>query len=131
MSLLNQIHGPEDIKKLSVEECAALATEIRQTIIDTVSRQGGHLASNLGDVELTIALHRVFNSPTDKILFDVGHQIYTHKLLTGRQEQFGTLRSYQGMSGFPAGRKASMICSIPVTLPRRFPWRLALPVRGI
>jgi len=101
MSLLNQIHGPEDIKKLSVEECAALATEIRQTIIDTVSRQGGHLASNLGDVELTIALHRVFNSPTDKILFDVGHQIYTHKLLTGRQEQFGTLRSYQGMSGFP------------------------------
>ena len=101
MSLLNQIHGPEDIKKLSVEECAALATEIRQTIIDTVSRQGGHLASNLGDVELTIALHRAFNSPTDKIVFDVGHQIYTHKLLTGRQEQFGTLRSYQGMSGFP------------------------------
>lgn len=101
MSLLNQIHGPEDIKKLSIEECAALATEIRQTIIDTVSRQGGHLASNLGDVELTIALHRAFNSPTDKIVFDVGHQIYTHKLLTGRQEQFGTLRSYQGMSGFP------------------------------
>ena len=101
MTLLSQIHGPDDVKKLSLEECAALATEIRQTIIDTVSRQGGHLASNLGDVELTIALHRAFNSPTDKILFDVGHQIYAHKLLTGRQERFGTLRSYQGMSGFP------------------------------
>lgn len=101
MALLSQIHGPDDIKKLSIEECGALATEIRQTIIDTVSRQGGHLASNLGNVELTIALHRAFNSPTDKILFDVGHQIYAHKLLTGRQEQFGTLRSYQGMSGFP------------------------------
>ena len=80
MTLLSQIHGPDDVKKLSLEECGALATEIRQTIIDTVSRQGGHLASNLGDVELTIALHRAFHSPTDKILFDVGHQIYAHKL---------------------------------------------------
>ena len=101
MARLSDIHGPEDVKKLSAAECDALATEIRQTIIDTVSRQGGHLASNLGDVELTIALHRAFSSPRDKILFDVGHQIYAHKLLTGRQEMFGTLRSYQGMSGFP------------------------------
>ena len=89
------------MKKLSAAECETLATEIRQTIIDTVSRQGGHLASNLGDVELTIALHRAFNSPTDKLVFDVGHQIYTHKLLTGRLSQFSTLRSYHGMSGFP------------------------------
>jgi len=101
LARLSDIHGPEDVKKLSFSECDALATEIRQTIIDTVSRQGGHLASNLGDVELTIALHRAFSSPTDKILFDVGHQIYAHKLLTGRQDIFGTLRSYQGMSGFP------------------------------
>ena len=101
MAILPGIHGPEDVKKLSLSECEALATEIRQTIIDTVSRQGGHLASNLGDVELTIALHRAFSSPTDKIIFDVGHQIYTHKLLTGRQEMFSTLRSYKGMSGFP------------------------------
>lgn len=101
MEILSTIHGPDDVKKLSVAQCDALAREIRQTIIDTVSRQGGHLASNLGNVELTIALHRAFNSPTDKILFDVGHQTYTHKLLTGRQEMFGTLRSYQGMSGFP------------------------------
>ena len=101
MAILPGIHGPEDVKKLSLSECEALATEIRQTIIDTVSRQGGHLASNLGDVELTIALHRAFSSPTDKIIFDVGHQIYAHKLLTGRQEMFPTLRSYKGMSGFP------------------------------
>lgn len=101
MTYLSGIHGPDDIKKLSVEECGLLAKEVRQTIIDTVSHQGGHLASNLGDVELTIALHRVFNSPKDKIIFDVGHQTYTHKLLTGRQEQFSSLRSYQGMSGFP------------------------------
>ncbi len=101
MKILHEIHGPDDVKKLSAEECAALASEIRQTIIDTVSRQGGHLASNLGDVELTIALHRAFDSPRDKIIFDVGHQVYAHKLLTGRQEQFGTLRSYHGMSGFP------------------------------
>ncbi|MGN0997663.1 MAG: 1-deoxy-D-xylulose-5-phosphate synthase [Candidatus Ventricola sp.] len=101
MAVLTEIHGPEDVKKLSGEECRTLATELRQTIIDTVSRQGGHLASNLGDVELTIALHRAFSSPTDKLIFDVGHQIYAHKLLTGRQEQFATLRSYHGMSGFP------------------------------
>ncbi|MBQ4265718.1 MAG: 1-deoxy-D-xylulose-5-phosphate synthase, partial [Clostridia bacterium] len=101
MAILSTIHGPDDVKKLSNEECNALAREIRQTIIDTVSRQGGHLASNLGNVELTIALHRAFNSPVDKLLFDVGHQIYTHKLLTGRQELFASLRSYHGMSGFP------------------------------
>jgi len=101
MAKLCDIHGPEDLKKLTLPECDALAKEIRQTIIDTVSRQGGHLASNLGNVELTIALHRVFESPKDKLLFDVGHQVYTHKLLTGRQDIFGSLRSYQGMSGFP------------------------------
>ena len=101
MTLLSQISGPDDVKKLSLDECRELAAQLRRTIIDTVSRQGGHLASNLGDVELTIALHRAFNSPTDKIIFDVGHQIYAHKLLTGRQEQFSTLRSYHGISGFP------------------------------
>lgn len=101
MAILSEIHGPQDVKRLTPDECRELAVELRQTIIDTVSRQGGHLASNLGDVELTIALHRAFNSPTDKLIFDVGHQIYAHKLLTGRQERFSTLRSYHGLSGFP------------------------------
>ena len=101
MAILPGIQGPQDVKALSIKECQTLAAEIRQTIIDTVSCQGGHLASNLGDVELTIALHRAFSSPHDKLIFDVGHQIYTHKLLTGRLKQFSTLRSYHGMSGFP------------------------------
>ena len=101
MTILPTIQGPQDVKLLSAEECNTLAGEIRRTIIDTVSCQGGHLASNLGDVELTIALHRAFESPKDKLIFDVGHQIYTHKLLTGRHKQFSTLRSYKGLSGFP------------------------------
>ncbi|MBP3655329.1 MAG: 1-deoxy-D-xylulose-5-phosphate synthase [Clostridia bacterium] len=106
MSYLSRINGPDDVKQLTTEECGALAKELRQTIIDTVSRQGGHLASNLGNVELTIALHRAFSSPKDKIIFDVGHQTYTHKLLTGRQAQFDTLRSYHGMSGFPCRQES-------------------------
>ena len=101
MAILPGISGPQDVKRLDAKQLDELAAELRQTIIDTVSQRGGHLASNLGDVELTIALHRAFNSPTDKLVFDVGHQIYAHKLLTGRQEQFKTLRSYHGMSGFP------------------------------
>ena len=101
MSLLDQINSPQDLKELSVEELPQLAQEIREKIIAVVSRVGGHLASNLGAVELTIALHYVFDSPEDKIVWDVGHQSYTHKLLTGRKERFHTLRSYQGISGFP------------------------------
>ncbi len=84
--LLSKIHSPQDIKKLSQKELKQLAQEIRTTIINVVGKNGGHLASNLGVVELTIALHRVFNSPEDAIVWDVSHQCYTHKLLTGRYE---------------------------------------------
>ena len=101
MAILPDIHGPEDVRRLDEGQLGQLAKELRQTIIDTVSRQGGHLASNLGDVDLVIALHRAFESPRDKLIFDVGHQTYAHKLLTGRQDIFPTLRSYHGMSGFP------------------------------
>lgn len=100
-TVLSSITGPEKLNELSQGELDQLCNELRQSIIDTVSQQGGHLASNLGVVELTVALHRVFESPKDKIIFDVGHQAYTHKLLTGRGEAFGTLRSYGGISGFP------------------------------
>jgi 1-deoxy-D-xylulose-5-phosphate synthase len=100
-SLLAQIHGPGDLERLSYDELNRLAVEIRELIIATVSRNGGHLASNLGVVELTIALHRVFNGPEDKIVWDVGHQCYTHKLLTGRFSSFSTLRRYGGLAGFP------------------------------
>ena len=98
--MLSQIHSPEDVRKLSTEELQVLSSEIRRKIIATVSNSGGHLASNLGITELTVALHRHFHSPEDKIIFDVSHQCYAHKLLTGRYEQFHTLRQYGGISGF-------------------------------
>lgn len=98
--VLNGVKSPADVKKLNNNELQKLCTEIRDCIIDTVSKNGGHLASNLGAVELTIALHRSFNSPKDAIIFDVGHQCYTHKLLTGRFEKFSTLRTEGGISGF-------------------------------
>jgi 1-deoxy-D-xylulose-5-phosphate synthase len=99
--LLDQINSPADLKKLTLFELGDLAGEIRQEIIKTVSRTGGHLAPSLGVVELTIALHYVFDAPRDKIIWDVGHQAYAHKLLTGRRDRFHTLRCYGGISGFP------------------------------
>lgn len=98
--LLESIRKPSDVKKLSDDKLNDLASEIRDTLIRTVSETGGHLASNLGVVELTIALHKVFNSPHDKIIWDVGHQVYVHKLLTGRYDKIKTLRQHGGLSGF-------------------------------
>ena len=100
-NLLQRIHSPQDVRDLSRGELYQLAEEIREEIIHTVSITGGHLASSLGVVELTIALHHVFDSPRDKIIWDVGHQSYPHKLLTGRRGSFNTLRQYNGLSGFP------------------------------
>ena len=99
--LLNTINSPEDVKRLSEQQLEQLAEEIRQFMISVISKTGGHLAPNLGVVELTLALHRVFSTPKDKIVFDVGHQAYIHKIVTGRREQFPTLRQYGGLSGFP------------------------------
>ncbi|MBW2119070.1 MAG: 1-deoxy-D-xylulose-5-phosphate synthase [Deltaproteobacteria bacterium] len=99
--LLDKIDSPADLKGLSVHELEGLAEEIRQKIIETVSKTGGHLAPSLGAVELAIALHYVFDTPKDKIIWDVGHQAYAHKLLTGRRDLFHTLRTYGGISGFP------------------------------
>ena len=99
--VLDKIQGPNDVKELKEQELPVLADEIRQFIIDKVSDNGGHLASNLGVVELTIALHRCLNFPQDKLIWDVGHQSYTHKILTGRKKGFDSLRKYHGMSGFP------------------------------
>ena len=102
MTLLDSIGGPEELKGLSQDQLAVLAGEIRGALIETVIRTSGHLGPNLGVVELTIALHRVFSSPKDRIVFDTGHQAYVHKLLTGRQAEFGTLRQRGGMSGYPS-----------------------------
>ncbi len=99
--LLDNIGSPDDLKKLNTDELTALSAEIREFLIDSVSKTGGHLASNLGVVELTVALHTVFNVPEDKIIFDVGHQSYVHKILTGRKDKFDTLREFGGISGFP------------------------------
>lgn len=101
MQYLQQIKSPDDIKTMNMSELKVLAQEIRETLIQVVSENGGHLAPNLGVVELTLALHMVFHTPEDKIIWDVGHQSYVHKLLTGRYEQFHTVRTLDGLSGFP------------------------------
>lgn len=101
MNILSKTNTPEDLKKLSISEKQELATELRKLVIQTVSKTGGHLASNLGVVELTIALHSVFDMPKDKIVWDVGHQTYVHKILTGRKDKIGTIRSFNGLAGFP------------------------------
>ncbi len=101
VTLLESIRSPEDVRALSREQLPQLASEMRHVIIQTVARNAGHLAPNLGVVELTLALHRVFDSPRDKIVWDVGHQSYPHKLLTGRYEQFGSLRQLDGIAGYP------------------------------
>lgn len=110
---LSNIKSPKDLKKLDKKELDVLAQEIREFLIESISRSGGHLASNLGVVELTIALHRVFNSPHDPIIWDVGHQSYTHKLLTGRGDLFDTLREKDGLSGFtkPCESEHDIFCS--------------------
>ena len=101
MYLLDQIQSPEDLKKLPAEQLPQLCEEIRAFLVQNVSKTGGHLASNLGAVELTVAIHRVYNTQKDRLLFDVGHQSYVHKLLTGRRDAFPTLRQYEGLAGFP------------------------------
>lgn len=100
-NLLNSIHSPEDVRRLNKQETTALCQEIREFLVENISRTGGHLSSNLGIVELTVALHQCFHAPEDKIVWDVGHQTYVHKILTGRKEGFDSLRKKDGLSGFP------------------------------
>lgn len=107
---LEEIRSPKDLKGLSYEELNTLSDDIRQKLIDTVAKNGGHLASNLGIVELTLAIHRVFDLPEDKLVFDVGHQSYVHKMLTGRIGSFATLREYGGISGFPLRSESEYDC---------------------
>src|SRR3954471_22861846 len=101
MTLLASLAGPQDLKRLNHQELLQLCAEIRSTIIDTVATTGGHLGSSLGVVELAVVLHRLLDSPKDRIVWDTGHQAYAHKLLTGRLENFGTLRQLGGVGGFP------------------------------
>ena len=105
-SLLERVNSPQDLKQLPAGQLAPLCEEIRAFLIESVSKTGGHLSSNLGTIELTVAMHRAFTTPSDKIVFDVGHQCYTHKLLTGRRQQFDVLRKLNGLSGFPSPRES-------------------------
>ena len=100
MTILDRIQSPADVKGLSLAELTTLAADLRQELISVVTQTGGHLGANLGTVELTIALHYVFDSPRDLLVWDVGHQAYVHKLLTGRRDRFGTIRQEGGISGF-------------------------------
>ena len=117
--VLEKINQPNDIKSLTDDELKILASEIREFLIEKISVTGGHLASNLGVVELTMALHLALDLPKDKIIWDVGHQSYTHKLLTGRREGFDGLRKY-------GGKKANVTALTPVTAPHRFPQDLGM-----
>ena len=99
--LIDNIKSPKDLKKLSRPELKGLAKEIREFLIESVFETGGHLSSNLGAIELTLAIHYVFDAPNDKIVWDVGHQTYTHKIITGRKDMMGSLRKKGGLSGFP------------------------------
>jgi len=108
--ILETIQSPDNLSELTYDQMNILAGEIRDELIQTVSKNGGHLASNLGVVELTLALHRVFHAPEDKLIFDVGHQSYVHKLITGRYRQFSTLREYNGISGFPKRNESVYDC---------------------
>lgn len=105
--ILETIHSPADVKALEAKQLPQLCQELRAFLVESVSKTGGHLASNLGAVELTVAIHRVFDTSRDRLVFDVGHQCYVHKLLTGRMEQFSTLRQFQGLSGFPKPRESA------------------------
>lgn len=118
--LLEKIESPQDIKNLSVKELENLSDEIRQEIVSVVSKNGGHLSPNLGVVELTVALHKVFDSPKDKIVFDVGHQCYAHKMLTGRYKQMDTLRKEGGLSGFPSHLEIQMMPLVQVIAVHQF-----------
>ena len=123
--LLDSINQPRDLKQLNEQQVKQLCAEIRQFLLENISKTGGHLASNLGVVELTVALHRVLDTPQDKIVFDVGHQCYTHKILTGRRGQFDSCAS---STGFPVSRtrtRVSTMHSLPGTETRRFRLRSA------
>ena len=130
--ILERIQKENDIKELSDEELKILASEIRQFLIEKISDTGGHLASNLGVIELTMALHLFLDLPKDKLIWDVGHQSYTHKLLTGRKEGFDQLRKYGGMSGFPKRKESECDCfdtghsstSISARMRERLPGRI-------
>ena len=110
--ILDQIHTPDDVKKLDFCKLPELCSEIREFLINNISKTGGHLASNLGVVEISVAIHRIFDCPNDKIIFDVGHQSYVHKILTERKDEFDRLRQFGGLSGFTRPSESQYDCFV-------------------
>jgi len=125
--LLDSVNGPADLKKLSVDELNQVAQDVRDLLIETITSIGGHYASNLGTVELAVALHYVFDSPWDKLVWDVGHQAYPHKILTGRRDRLNTIRQLDGLSGFLSPTRASTMPLAPGTRAPRSRRRSAWP----
>jgi len=129
--LLLTISDPADLRKLARHQLRPLADELRAYVLESVAKTGGHLSSNLGTVELTVALHYVFNTPFDRLVWDVGHQTYPHKILTGRRERMNSLRQLNGISGFPCAAKVhTMLSAQPIRAPPfrllwAWPWLLA------
>ena len=123
---LNNINFPSDIKKLNNEELKVLSEEVRSEMIDAVSKTGGHLGAGLGVVELTVALHHVFDTPKDKLIWDVGHQSYPHKILTGRKDKIRTLRQGSGLSGLLSDQKVNLTPLVQLIVPLLFLPDLAL-----
>ncbi|MBR2879708.1 MAG: 1-deoxy-D-xylulose-5-phosphate synthase, partial [Oscillospiraceae bacterium] len=105
--ILNKIHSSADVQALTTDELELLCTELRKAILENVSKTGGHLASNLGAVEITAAIHRVYDTDKDRLVFDVGHQCYAHKMISGRLDEFPSLRKFEGISGFPKPRESA------------------------
>ena len=117
--LLSKINSPADLRALPATQLNDVATELRQYLIDTVSQMGGHFAAGLGTVELTVALHYVYNTPDDRLVWDVGHQAYPHKVLTGRRDQLQTIKLKDGLAPFPTAQRASTTHSASGTRARR------------
>ena len=130
MKLLSQINDPSDIRRLPQSKLQPLADEIREYMIETLSKIGGHTGASLGPVELIIALHYALETPRDKLVIDIGHQAYAHKILTGRRDQFPTIRQYNGLSGFCAARNPNTTYSMPPTPALRFRRRWVLRPRA-
>ena len=128
--MLEKIQKPNDIKKIPADQLPALAEEIREFIIESLSKTGGHLASNLGVVELTIAMHRVFDLPKDKLIWDVGHQSYTHKILTGRKTGLKRCAGKAASADSRSGARVTAMYSTPATARPRFPQASAMCVHG-
>lgn len=128
--LLDTIHSRQDLLDIPEDQLGTLCGEIRQFLVQNVSRTGGHLASNLGIVETTVAIHRVFDTSRDRLVFDVGHQCYVHKMLTGRMDRFDTLRQRGGFPAFRSRVRACMTLLLPVMPPTPFRLRSAWPERA-